>query len=75
MLRSTVACANSFSVHLPHNFLMVEFPSSSNKASSIINEFDDDDNNSDGSSDGENHEPHVGNFIPQEMVRAALLLI
>jgi len=62
-------------VHLPHNFLMAEFPGSSHEASSIISEDDDDDNNSDGSSDGGNHDPNVENVIPQEMVCAALLLI
>ena len=54
---------------------MAEFSGSSDEASSFIGEDDDDDNNSDGSSDGENHDPNVENVIPQETVRAALLLI
>ena len=54
---------------------MAEFPGSSDEASSIIGEDDDDENNSDGSSDGENHDPNVENVIPQETDHAAPLLI
>jgi hypothetical protein len=54
---------------------MVEGPSSSGDASSINKDNDYDSSFSDGSSDGENHNPNFGNVVPQETVQVVLLLI